>query len=201
MDLNKEILECPLIFLDLETTGLSPERSYICEVAAFRIEKGEILGKFCKLVRPHHKVPYEAFCIHQISDKDLIGAPYFESIAVELSSFLSAGILCAYNVAFDLGFINYQLKKVNLNPLNLPFVDILTMARSSLKLKSYKLEEVSRFFGLTPNEQFHRAESDAYITYLVFRKLIEVIKGKHSFQAKEFIKLYGRGVEGRGATS
>ncbi|MCF7873934.1 MAG: 3'-5' exonuclease [Candidatus Omnitrophica bacterium] len=191
MDLNKNIKNCPLIFLDLETTGLLVERSSICEVAAFLIKQGKIVDEFHSLVHPHQKVPYAAFCIHKISDKDLIGAPYFENIAGNLVNFLSQGILCAYNVAFDLGFINYQLKKNNREYINPPLIDVLAMAKNILKLKSYKLESVARFFGLTSKIQFHRAKDDAYVTYLIFSKLIEIIEKKEPMQAKEFINLYG----------
>ncbi len=183
-----------MIFLDLETTGLFAQRSDICEVAAFKVLGEEVIDKFYTLVRPHHKVPYAAFCVHKISDQDLIGAPYFEDIADKLFDFLSKGILCAYNVAFDLGFINYQLKKINLEPLEVPFLDVLTMARSLVSLKGYKLKLVADFFKLNSDIQFHRAEDDAYITYLIFCKLIEIAKKKHSLQARELIKLYGGGL-------
>lgn len=192
MNLNKNIQDCFLAFLDLETTGLLADRSYICEVAAFKVYQQKVLDKFSTLVRPHHKVPYAAFCIHQISDQDLIGAPYFESIAPQLIDFLSDSILCAYNVTFDLGFINYQLVKNNQKPLSIPYIDILAMARDALELKSYKLESVAQFFGLTSDIQFHRAESDAYITYLVFSKLIRILSKKQSIQAKELISRYGQ---------
>ncbi len=192
MDLDKDIQESPLVFLDLETTGLFAENSAICEVAAFKVVKKEIIDKFHTLVRPHHKVPYAAFCVHKISDQDLIGAPYFEDIADKLFDFLSGSILCAYNVAFDLGFINYHLKKINQKLLKGPFLDVLTMARSLVNLKSYKLESVAESFGLTQGVEFHRAQGDAYITYLIFHKLIKAAGKKHSLQSKKLINLYGR---------
>ncbi|MCF7887129.1 MAG: 3'-5' exonuclease [Candidatus Omnitrophica bacterium] len=190
MYLDKSIKDCPLIFLDLETTGLLVERSSICEVAAFLIEQGKIVDEFHTLVHPHQKVPYAAFCIHKISDKDLIGAPYFKDIAGSLINFLSRGILCAYNVSFDLGFMNYQLKKNHIECIDPPLIDVLAMAKNTLKLKSHKLESVAKFFGLTSEIQFHRAKDDAYATYLIFSKLIEIIEKKQSIQAKEIINLY-----------
>ncbi|MCF7916229.1 MAG: 3'-5' exonuclease [Candidatus Omnitrophica bacterium] len=191
MDLNKSIKECPLIFLDLETTGLYAESSSICEVAALLVKQGKIIDKFHTLVHPHQKVPYSAFCIHNISDKDLIGAPYFKDISQKLTKFLSKGILCAYNIRFDIGFINYQLKKNYLDCLDLPLIDILIMAKKTLNLKSYKLKSVAQYFGLTSDINFHRAEDDAYVTYLIFSKLIEIISKKESLQAKKIIDLYG----------
>jgi DNA polymerase III epsilon subunit family exonuclease len=190
MDLDKSVKDCPLVFLDLETTGLWAERSSICEVAAFLVRQGKIIDEFHSLVHPHHKVPYSAFCIHKISDQDLIGAPYFKDIAKRLTDFLRRGILCAYNVSFDLGFMNYQLKKNQLAVLDPPLIDILAMAKNTLKLKSYKLESVANFFDLTSKIQFHRARDDAYVTYLIFSKLIEIIEKKQSIQARKIINLY-----------
>lgn len=191
MDLNKNIKECPLVFIDLETTGLFVERSSICEVAALLVEQGKVTDKFHTLVHPHQKVPYSAFCIHNISDKDLIGAPYFKDISKELTKFLSRGILCAYNIGFDIGFINHQLKNNYLDCLDLPLIDVLIMAKKTLNLKSYKLKSVAQFFGLTSEIKFHRAEDDAHVTYLIFLKLIEIISKKESLQAKKIIDLYG----------
>ncbi len=191
MNLNRNIKECPLVFLDLETTGLSVESSSICEVAAFRVEEGRVTDKFHTLVHPHQKIPYSAFCIHNISDKDLIGAPYFKDVADKLVNFISSSIVCAYNVTFDLGFVNYQLKKNRLKCLESPFIDILAMAKNALNLKSYRLKSVANFFGLASDRQFHRAQDDAYVTYLVFCKLIEIIEKKHSLEARKMINLYG----------
>jgi DNA polymerase III alpha subunit (gram-positive type) len=64
------------------------------------------------------------------------------------------------------------------------------MAKNTLKLKSYKLESVANFFDLTSKIQFHRARDDAYVTYLVFSKLIEIIEKKQSIQARKIINLY-----------
>ncbi len=193
MDLNISIQECPLVFVDLETTGLLAERSSICEVAAIKVQNGKIIDKFHTLVRPHHKIPYAAFCIHNISDHDLIGAPYFEEMAGQLDDFLRKGVVCAYNVDFDLSFINHHFQKNQLKPLDVSSLDILAMARSAVELKSYRLESVARFFGLPADTQFHRAQSDVYATYLIFLKLTEIIMEKKKvFAAKEFIKLYGQ---------
>lgn len=191
MDLDNNIKDCPLVFFDLETTGLLPESSYICEIAALRVVGGKAIDKFSTLVRPRHKVPYASFCVHRISDNDLIGAPYFEDVAGELVNFLSGGILCAYNIAFDLGFVNYQLKKINRKALETPFIDILSMARSALNLKSYKLEAVANFFGLASGSQFHRAENDARVACLIFFKLLEALKGEGSLPARKIISAYG----------
>lgn len=191
MDLSKNIKECPLVFLDLETTGLLVGRSSICEVAAILVKNGKIIDEFHTLVHPHQKVPYSAFCIHNISDKDLIGAPYFKDISKKLTDFLSRGILCAYNIAFDIGFINYQLKKNCFNHLELPLIDVLIMAKKTISLKSYRLKSVAESFKLTSNIQFHRAKDDAYVTYLIFCKLIEIIEKKQPLQAKNIINLYG----------
>lgn len=191
MDLNKDIQELPLVFLDVETTGLSAESNSICEVAAIKVLKGEVVDKYHSLVRPHHKIPYAAFCVHKISDQDLIGAPYFEGIGEKVVEFLSGSILCAYNAGFDLGFINFELKKMKLAQLTEPFLDVLIMARNLVSLKSYKLESVAAFFNLNFQGDFHRADADAYVTYLIFSKLMQTAKNKHSLEAKQLINRYG----------
>lgn len=191
MDLEKNIQDCRLVFLDLETTGLLLEKNAICEVAAYKVEKEKIIDQFYSLVHPQQKVPYPAFCIHQISDRDLIGAPHFKDVAPKLVNFLSESIFCAYNAGFDLGFINYQLKKSGFRALNVPIIDILALARNTLKLKSYKLEAVAKFFDLGLDLNLHRAKDDAYLAYLLFYKLITILKKKQPTKAENLIDLYG----------
>ena len=192
MDLSRDIEEYDLIFLDLETTGLDVVTGdSICEIGALKVRKREVIDEFHTLVNPQKSMPPEAFRIHKISDQDLKDAPAFEKIADKLISFLKGSVIFAYNVEFDMGFVDQHLKKINYPPLDTPAVDILSMARDALYLPKYDLATTSRFFNIESRGNFHRALDDAYVAYRIFFRLLEIFKEKRLNRLADFISLYG----------
>lgn len=192
MNLAKNIEDYELIFLDLETTGLDVVTGdSICEIGAFKVKNREIIDEFHSLVNPRKVMPPQAYKVHKISDQELKDAPYFEDIADKLILFLNNSIICAYNVGFDVGFVNYQLQRMNRKPLVLPTVDILSMARDLLELPRYNLAATAKFLGVDCSQGLHRALSDALVTYRVSLKLIDILKEKKIEKLDEFVSLYG----------
>ncbi|MBU2266082.1 MAG: 3'-5' exonuclease, partial [Candidatus Omnitrophica bacterium] len=138
MDLSRRLEDYPLVILDLETTGLNAVLGdAICEIGALKVKDRKVIDKFHSLVNPQRSMPPEAYQVHKISEADLKQAPSFEQVAAELVNFLNGCVLCAYNVEFDLGFIDQSLKKINQKPLAVAAVDILIMARDVLTLPRY----------------------------------------------------------------
>lgn len=196
MDLNKNIEDFDLVFFDLETTGLDVVMGdAICEIGAFKVKNRNVIDKFHTLINPQRNVSEEAYRIHKISSDDLKKAPDFKEIAKNLLLFLENSIICTYNAAFDIGFLDYQLKKIDYEPLNLPTVDILLMARDIINLPKYNLETVANFFNIDCSVGLHRALADAFIASEVFFKLADIFKEKEIVKLDEFISLYGFGNE------
>lgn len=192
MDLKKSIEEFDLVFLDLETTGLDVvEGDSICEIGAFKVRRRQVIDKFHSLVNPKKKVPHEAYLIHKISDEDLKGAPYFESVAASLTRFIDGAVICAYNVKFDMMFLNYELKRMGYSSPEKPAIDILAMARSAFNLPRYNLSAIAGFFKIDCAGGFHRALDDAGIAQRVFFALRDILKEKGIDHLEDFISLYG----------
>ncbi|MFH1504902.1 MAG: 3'-5' exonuclease [Candidatus Omnitrophota bacterium] len=191
MDLNKNIKDCPFVFLDLETTGLDAVTGdSICEIGILKVQGGEVVDTFHSLINPKKSMPFQAYQVHKISDEALKTAPYFEDVAENLIAFLKDYIVCAYNVSFDMGFIKHHLERMNFPIPKLTALDVLSMARDVLKLSRYNLEAAAQFFNIG-FDSLHRAFDDAEAAYKVFFKLIDIFKGKGIERLEEFIKLYG----------
>jgi len=192
MDLTRNIEDFDLVIFDLETTGLDAVTGdSICEVGAFKVRDRKIIDKFHSLVNPNRSMPDQAYDVHKISEEELKDAPYFEAIADKFVSFLGESVICAYNIKFDIGFINNHLKKFNRSPLELPAVDILSMARDALKLPRYNLGATAEFLNIDCSQGLHRALGDASIAYQIFIKLLDIFKEKRIGKLGEFISLYG----------
>jgi DNA polymerase-3 subunit epsilon len=196
MELAHSIEEYDLVFLDVETTGLSPsEGDVICEIGAVKISGGREKGRFYSLVNPQRDMPYDAYRIHGISNDDLKQAPVFEDIADEFISFLNnegkGVVICAYNIEFDVAFINHALEKVRRPLLEFPTIDILKMARKIVKAERYNLKAMVDFFNIQPQGKLHRALEDAFVTGRIFFELLERLKGKGLNTLEDFVVLFG----------
>jgi len=192
MNLKSNIEEFNLVFLDLETTGLDAVRGdAICEIGALKVKERNVVDKFETLVNPKRAIPEEAFRIHKISDADVKDAPIFEAVADKLVSFMKDSIVLAYNAEFDLGFVNHELKKANKGTLEVPAIDILCMARKTVKLARYNLGAISSFFNIEYTGDMHRALGDAQVASGVFFKLRDMLKDHRLNSLEDFVSLYG----------
>jgi DNA polymerase III subunit epsilon len=105
------VLDGPLVFVDVETTGMSYSRGRIIEVAAVRVENGLITGSFNSLVDPQTELPMFITGLTGITRGDLVSAPSFYDIAEQLHDLLQGAVFVAHNVRFDYGFLKHEFKR------------------------------------------------------------------------------------------
>ncbi|MCK4912120.1 MAG: ribonuclease H-like domain-containing protein [Candidatus Omnitrophica bacterium] len=192
MDLTKDIECFDLVVFDLETTGLDAVTGdSICEIGAFKVRNRKIIDKFHSLINPKRSIPMQAYNIHKISEEEVKNAPCFEDVADKFVSFLDQSVIFAYNIKFDMSFINNHLGKLNQPSLELPAVDILSMARNVLELPRYNLDSVARSFDIDCSQGLHRALYDASIACQVLMKLFCILNEKGIRNLGEFVSLYG----------
>lgn len=162
--------------IDVETTGLSPERGgRVIEVAAVEITKGSFNAAFSKLINTNTPVPRRVQKIHGITDDMLVEACLPHEAWLGFLDFIGASTLIGHNVLFDMKFVRFELQLLGMSLSN-SYQCTLDMSRKILpNLKSYKLENVSRYvLGTIPPEiRLHRALGDAMLAGLVWSVLIE----------------------------
>jgi len=189
MSLRSELLRhlglSPFVVIDLETTGLNPEKDQIIEIGAIKYVDGEESAFFEELVNPGRPIPEFITRLTGISDDDVKDAPRIEEIFPRLDRFLGGAAFVGQQVNFDASFIEYHYRKINndfqfwedkvrrfkyLNNLRL---DTLFIARIFLPfLAQFKLEALASYFGYNL-ENAHRAVEDARATGHVFLQLID----------------------------
>lgn len=107
------------VFLDLETTGLSPiEEHRVIEIGAV-VHSGDLApdeeqGKFHRLLNPQREVEADAEAIHGYNYRMLMDKERFEDVAGELASFLEGCELIAHNASFDVPFLDMEFAKVGM---------------------------------------------------------------------------------------
>jgi len=189
---NISIDDIDLVFFDLETTGLNPERGdAICEIGAIKVKDKHLVDTFHTLINPRREIPLEAHLIHRITDEDVKNAPFFEQVIDKFMYFLGTSLVCGYNIGFDLGFLNCELKKINYPVIELASLDILVMAKRTIPgLPRYNLISLAKYFDIEVSH-FHRALEDAQATQGIFFKMKDTLKDRGITKVQDFITLYG----------
>lgn len=158
------IFDEPLVFVDIETNGLNPVRGRVIEVAAIRVEQGEIVQTFNKLIDPGTELPRFITNLTGIQPDDLRGAPVFLQIAEELSKILDDAIFVAHNVRFDYSFLKQEFSRVgkSFSPRQLCTVRLSRALYP--EYKSHKLAHLIERHGFQYSAR-HRAYDDAHILW------------------------------------
>lgn len=158
----------PYVILDLETTGLDPERDLIIEIGALKIAGSK--KEFTCLV--NRKIELSDFVknLTGISEQELRKGKE-EGVAIgELLEFIGDATILGYNVNFDIDFINAALNRSGKGRVINKTYDVLKyVKRDKLFLKNYKLETVLKEYGFDVKVP-HRALEDV--------RLIELLVGK-----------------------
>lgn len=101
-----------VIVLDTETTGFSPVRDRVIEVAVLDFNTGEVL--IDTKLNPQMPIPPDSTLVHGITDEMVADAPLFASIVVQLASLISQSeAVIGYNPWFDRNMINGEFQRYN----------------------------------------------------------------------------------------
>jgi DNA polymerase-3 subunit epsilon/ATP-dependent DNA helicase DinG len=158
------------VSLDLETTGLDPDRDAIMEIGAVRFGVNGTEASFSKLVDPRKPIPYRIQQLTSITDEDVRGQPMFAEIGADLEEFIGDCAIVGQNPKFDLDFLEQQLIK----PRG-PVYDTQELAGLLIPdLLQQNLAAIAAYLGIEfPTK--HRALADASAAKSVFLALRERI--------------------------
>jgi len=162
------------VAFDVETTGLKPYSQRIIEVAAIRYRAGREDDRFSTLVNPERALPGQIVSLTHITDDLLVDAPRFPEIVAPLLAFLGDDLIVGHNVAFDLAFLDAELRRAGRPTALNARLDTLALAQRVLtSQRRWNLDAVARALGLRPPKDRHRAEADARLTAAVLAALLD----------------------------
>jgi DNA polymerase-3 subunit epsilon len=107
------------IILDTETTGLDPNQGHrIIEVAAIEMVNRRLTGNhWHRYVNPQREIDAGAMQVHGITPEFLQDKPRFADVAREFVEFIEGAELIIHNAPFDVGFLNMELRLLDMAPL------------------------------------------------------------------------------------
>lgn len=178
---GKSILDFPsdYVLVDIETTGILPERDEIIEISAIRIKDNNIVGTFSELVKVKGSTKGIVERKTGITDKMLSDKEEIKEVLKKFLVFIEDDdILVGYNFNFDINFLyDFFEKELDYYLMN-DFIDVLRFSKALLKNKNKvedcKLQTISEFYKIDYSKA-HRGEEDCLITFEVFKKLKEEV--------------------------
>jgi len=171
------------IFLDTETTGLSPESGdRIIEIGCVEIVNRRMTGRrIHHYVNPERRNSVDAYKVHGLSDEFLADKPLFAHIVDELIEFVRGAEIIIHNAAFDIGFLDAELRRIGRPPFlehGVRITDSLSMARDSFPGKSNSLDALCKRFEVNnAGRELHGALLDAGLLAEVY---IRMTRGQDS---------------------
>ncbi len=166
-------LKRPIIFFDLETTGVDTARDRIVEVSMIKImPDGEEITRTRRL-NPGMPIPPEATAVHGITDDDVRDCPTFPQVAKSLAQFIQGCDFGGFNSnRFDLPVLVEEFMRagVDVDFKRRRFVDVQNIFH---KKEQRTLVAAYRFYCDKELEDAHSAEADTRATYEVLQAQIE----------------------------
>ena len=164
------VLPGKLVFVDLETTGLSASSDRIIEVAVFRVENGRLVETFHSLIDPEVPLPLEIESITGIRSDELQSAPNFSQIARELVRIFGDAVFVAHNVRFDYSFIKSEFARLG---YEFKLRHLCTAKLSRYLYPTFKKHDLSSVIARCgfDCENRHRAFDDAKVLWEFYQKI------------------------------
>ena len=166
------------IILDTETTGLEVQQGHrISEIGAVLLnDRKKSEEHFHTYLNPSRLIDEEASKVHGIMNEDLLDKPYFEQVAEEFLEFIDGSTLVIHNAAFDVGFLNNELKLASSKYPMLEDIceieDSLALAKDKFPGQRNSLDALANRFDISGYDRtFHGALLDANILADVYMSL------------------------------
>ena len=182
-------LKNPLVFFDLETTGINITRDRIVEISLLKVHpngKEEIKSR---LINPEMPIPAQSTAIHGITDDDVKDSPTFKQVAKSLADMLEGCDLAGFNSSrFDVPMLSEEFLRagVDFDMSKRKFVDVQIIFH---KKEQRTLAAAYKFYCDKELQNAHSAEADTIATYEVLKSQLDRypdLENDVAFLSKEY---------------
>ena len=170
MELN---LRNPLIFFDLETTGVNAAKDKIVEISYIKVYPNGKEESNTIRINPGRHIPEEATAVHHITDDDVKNCPSCKDVAKELSRVFEGCDIAGFNSnRFDLPLLveEFLAAGVNIDMTKRKFIDVQTIFH---KMEQRTLVAAYKFYCGKNLEDAHSADADTRATYEVLKAQLD----------------------------
>ena len=166
-------LKRPIVFFDLETTGVDTAKDRIVEISMVKVmPDGEEIIK-TRRINPQMHIPEDATAVHGITDEDVKDAPTFAQIAKSLSQFIEGCDFGGFNSnRFDLPMLVEEFLRagIDVDFKKRKFIDVQNIFH---KMEQRTLVAAYKFYCDKELDGAHSAEADTKATYEVLKAQLD----------------------------
>lgn len=162
------IKERPLVFFDLEATGVNILNDRIVEISVVKIFPDGRREVKTRRINPEMHIPEEASAIHGIYDKDVVNEPTFRAISKNFFIYLEDCDLGGYNITkFDIPMLTREFSRAGLTftTANRRIIDAYNIF---CRMEPRNLSAAYKFFCGKDMKDAHSAEADTLATVEIF---------------------------------
>ena len=171
MNLN---LKNPIVFFDLETTGVNINTDRIVEICYLKVYPNGNEESKTMRINPEMHIPEAASAIHGIYDKDVENSPTFKEVAKEIAKDIEGCDLAGFNSnRFDIPVLAEEFLRagVDIDMMKRKFIDVQVIYH---KLELRTLSAAYKFYCKKNLEDAHTAEADTRATYEVLKAQLDM---------------------------
>mgnify|MGYP001035149225 CR=1 FL=1 len=173
MQLN---LKNPVVFLDLETTGIDIVKDRIVEIALLKVRPDGSEEEMLQRVNPEKQISAEATRVHGITNEDVASEPTFKEVAKNLAKFLEGADLAGFNSnRFDIPLLAEEFLRVDVDIdfKKRKFIDVQAIFH---KMEKRTLAAAYKFYCDKPLVDAHSAMADTKATYDVLKAQLDTYR-------------------------
>lgn len=166
-------LKNPLVFFDLETTGINIATDRIVELCYIKVHPNGNEESKCMRINPEMHIPETASAIHGIYDEDVKDCPTFKQVARELANAIEGCDLAGFNSnRFDIPMLAEEFLRadVDFDMTRRKFIDVQNIYH---KLEKRTLSAAYKFYCGKDLENAHSALADTQATYEVLQAQLD----------------------------
>ncbi len=167
----------PLVFFDLETTGVQVGSDRIVEICLLKVEINGEVSSLVHRVNPGMTIPQQSIDIHGITDEMVRDKPTFKELAAEIANYIGDSDLAGYNSnKFDIPLLVEEFLRVGINfdITNRKTIDVQNIFH---KMEPRTLKAAYKFYCGKNLDNAHSAEADTMATYEILLAQIERYNG------------------------
>lgn len=178
------MLEKPVVMIDFETTGMSPEQGgRVTEIAALRIVGSEVVDRYVSLINTHSRISSFITGLTGITQAMVDKAPPVAEVIPELLEFIGSDTLAAHNASFDEKFLLAESNRLGLMPRHDGVICSVKLSRRVFPgLSSYSLGPLASALGIRFKGSAHRAEADAEVASSVILRIASELQERYAMQ-------------------
>ncbi len=177
----------PIVMLDFETTGMSPDMGErVTEVAALRIVGGQISERYVSLINCGVRIPRFITELTGITQKMVDHAPPASQVIPELLDFIGTDALAAHNASFDEKFLHAEARRLGMQAQHSSLICSVKIARRVFPgYSSYSLGNICHSLGIRFKGNAHRAEADAEVAAQLLLQVAQELYMSYGLAAVE----------------